>query len=127
MLTDTVYLPELLGLPSFCQSSLDGSGGALGLAELFGSDSRVGGDNWRRSGTRGQASILHDCGHIGTEAINGLITGDGVGMADQVLREAIVMNRSNGMYVTEKSEAVSGFSRAIGELVQAWPSAQQVS
>ena len=70
---------------------------------------------------------LHDCGHIGTEAINGLITGDGVGMADQVLREAIVMNRSNGMYVTEKSEAVSGFSRAIGELVQAWPSAQQVS
>lgn len=70
---------------------------------------------------------LHDCGHIGTEAINGLITGDGVGMADQVLREAIVMNRSNGMYVTEKSEAVSGFSRTMGELVPGWPSAQQVS
>ena len=68
LLTDTVYLPELLDLPRSYQSSLDASGGALGLAEPFGPDSRVGDSGFSRAiGELVQAGPLRNRFHDGTE------------------------------------------------------------
>lgn len=96
---------------------------------------------------------VHECGHIGMGAINGLVAGDGVALADQILREAIATNGWNSMDVTEKSEAVKrgfylawrkvlglkdepdntpfgegccGFARAMGELIPGFPSEDSV-
>lgn len=96
---------------------------------------------------------VHECGHIGMGAINGLVPGDGVVMADQILREARAMSGWNRMDVTEKSEVLKrgfylvwrnllglkgepdnkpfgerccGFARAMGELIPGFPSEDSV-
>jgi hypothetical protein len=90
----------------------------------------------------------HECGHIGMAGITGLITGDGIALADQLLRETRAMNGWSGMDVASQCEAVKrsfylewrkklglkgdpdtrpfgkgccGFARAMGELIAGFP------
>jgi hypothetical protein len=90
----------------------------------------------------------HECGHIGMAGITGLITGDGIAIADQVLREVRAMNGWSGMNVAAQCEAVKrsfylvwrralslkgepdtrpfgegccGFARAMSELIPGFP------
>jgi hypothetical protein len=90
----------------------------------------------------------HECGHIGMAGITGLITGDGIAIADQVLRETRAMNGWSSMDVTSQCEAVKrsfylawrkalalkgepdirpfgkgccGFARAMSELIPGFP------
>ena len=90
----------------------------------------------------------HECGHIGMAGITGLITGDGIAIADQVLRETRAMNGWSSMDVTAQCEEVKrnfylvwrgalglngepdtrpfgegccGFARAMGELIPGFP------
>jgi hypothetical protein len=96
---------------------------------------------------------VHESGHMGMGAINGLVACDGVTLADQILRESMAMSGWGSMDVTEKSEAVKrgfylawrkalgvkgepdnkpfgekccGFSRAMGELIPGFPSEDSV-
>jgi hypothetical protein len=96
---------------------------------------------------------VHECGHIGVGANNGLVAGDGVALADQILREAMGMNGWDSMDGTERAEAVKrgfylawrnvlglkgepdtkpfgerccGFARAMGELIPGFPSEDSV-
>jgi hypothetical protein len=90
----------------------------------------------------------HECGHIGMAGITGLITGDGIAIADQLLRETRAMNGWWSMNVASQCEAVKrsfylewrkklglkgdpdtrpfgkgccGFARAMSELIPGFP------
>lgn len=90
----------------------------------------------------------HECGHIGMAGMSGLITGDGIAIADQVLRETRAMNGWSSMDVAAQCETVKrsfylawrkaldlkgepdakpfgegccGFARAMSELIPGFP------
>jgi hypothetical protein len=90
----------------------------------------------------------HECGHVGMAGATGLITGDGVAIAEQLLRETMAMNGWDTMDADSQCEALKrsfylawrkafglkgepdarpfgkgccGFARAMGELIPGFP------
>jgi hypothetical protein len=90
----------------------------------------------------------HECGHIGMAGITGLITGDGIAIADQLLRETKAVDGWSSLDVASQCEALKrafylawrkalglkgepdtspfgkgccGFARAMSELIPGFP------
>ena len=95
----------------------------------------------------------HECGHMGMAASTGLLTGDGVAIADQILRETMALDGWRTMDAAARCEAIKrgfylawrsafsltgdpdhrlfgptccGFARAMGELIPGFPEEDSV-
>lgn len=96
----------------------------------------------------------HECGHMGVPAGDGLLTGDGVAIADQILRETMALAGWRSMDSVARCEAIKrafylawrrvfgltgqpdcrpfgprccGFARAMGELIPGFPAEDSVN